>query len=115
MDSILPLHLGARKRRPIRFTRPGAFPNTHDLGPARFENLRAVGAFLISATYDGAKVTYLSLHSETGKTAKLVSPWGGSGLRVIRGSDRGQVQVVLKDDVVSFDTRADETYLITPA
>jgi hypothetical protein len=91
------------------------FPNTRNLGPARFENLRAVGAFLISATYDGAKVTHLSLHSEKGKTAKLVSPWGDSGLRVIRGSDHGQVQVALKGDVVSFDTRADETYLITPA
>jgi alpha-L-fucosidase 2 len=91
------------------------FPNTHNLGPARFENLRAVGAFLISATYDGAKVTHLSLHSEKGRTAKLVSPWGVSGLRVIRSSDHGQVQVALKADVVSFDTRADETYLITPA
>src|SRR5260370_14862300 len=33
------------------------FPNTHNLGPARFENLRAVCAFLVSATYDGHKVT----------------------------------------------------------
>ena len=91
------------------------FPNTHNLGPARFENLRAVGAFLISATYDGEKVTHFSLHSEKGETAKLVSPWGGSGLLVIRDSDHGRVQVTLKGDLVSFDTRADETYLITPA
>jgi len=91
------------------------FPNTHNLGPARFENLRAVGAFLVSATHDGGKVTHFSLYSEKGKTAKLVSPWAEQGLRVIRGSDRREVQVALKGDVAVFDTRADETYFITPA
>ena len=91
------------------------FPNTHNLGPARFENLRAVGAFLVSATFDGDRVTHLSLYSEKGKTAKLVSPWAGKGLRVLRGSDREQVQVAPKDGVVSFDTQSNETYLITPA
>jgi hypothetical protein len=44
------------------------FPNTHNLGPARFENLRAVGAFLVNATYDGNQVTHFSLYSEKGKT-----------------------------------------------
>jgi hypothetical protein len=34
---------------------------------------------------------------------------------VIRGSDHGQVQVTLKGDVASFDTQANEIYLITPA
>ena len=91
------------------------FPNTHNLGPSRFENLRAVGAFLISATFDGDKVTYFSLHSEKGSTAKFVLPWTGKGLRVIRSSDRQQMQIVLKGDMAIFDTRAGETYLITPA
>jgi len=91
------------------------FPNTRNLGPARFENLRAVGAFLVSATYDGDKVTQLSLYSQKGKTAKLVSPWAEKGLRVARGSDHRQMQAAIKDDVAIFATRADETYLITPA
>ena len=91
------------------------FPNTNNLGPARFDNLRAVGAFLVSATYDGAAVTHLSLYSEKGKTAKLVSPWAGKGLHVIRNSDHAQVQVALNDDVATFNTRAGETYQITPA
>jgi hypothetical protein len=90
------------------------FPNTHHLGPARFENLRAVGAFLVSATYDGNKVTHFSLHSEKGKTAKFVSPWVGKKLRIIRSSNQSQVQVALNDDVAIFDTRADETYQILP-
>jgi alpha-L-fucosidase 2 len=91
------------------------FPNTQNLGPARFENLRAVGAFLISATYDGKQVTHYSLHSEKGKTVNLASPWGGSGLRVTRVSDHEPVQVALEAGLVSFDTRANETYLITSA
>src|ERR1700722_16695315 len=91
------------------------FPNTHSLGPARFENLRAVGAFLVSATHDGDKVTHLSLHSEKGSTAKLASPWAGKGMRIIRRSDHGEVQARVKGNIVSFDTRADETYLIAPA
>ena len=91
------------------------FPNTHNLGPARFENLRAVGAFLVSAAYDGSKVTYCSLRSEKGKTARLVSPWTGEGLQVIQHSDRRQVQAIFTGDVASFDTRAGEEYLIAPA
>jgi hypothetical protein len=90
------------------------FPNTHNLDPARFENLRAVGAFLLRATYDGNKVTHFSLYSEKGMTAKLVSPWVGKGLLVIRSSDREHVQVALHADVATFDTRADETYQIAP-
>ncbi len=91
------------------------FPNTHNLGPARFENLRAVGAFLVSAIYDGGKVTHFSLHSEKGSTAMLVPPWAEKGLRIIRGSDRQQVQVAFKDDVAIFNTRAGESYFISPA
>jgi alpha-L-fucosidase 2 len=91
------------------------FPNTHNLGPVRFENLRAVGAFLVSATYDGDKVTRLSLHSERGRTAKLASPWTGKGLRIIRSNDHGEVHATVKSDIVNFDTRTGETYLITPA
>ena len=91
------------------------FPNTHNLGPARFDKLRAVGAFLVSATYDGGKVTHFSLYSEKGKTAKLVSPWAEKELRVIRASDRQQVQVAFKGDLAICETQADETYLITPA
>ena len=51
------------------------FPNTQGLGPARFENLRAVGAFLVSASYDGITVSQVTLFSEKGATAKLANPW----------------------------------------
>jgi hypothetical protein len=83
------------------------FPNTHNLSPARFENLRAVGAFLVSATYDGEKVTHLSLHSEKGKTVKLASPRADKGLRVVRASDHGHVQVALHGDTTVFSSDSD--------
>ena len=45
------------------------FPNTKNLGPARFQDLRAAGAFLVSAAHDGKKITHLSVLSEKGKTS----------------------------------------------
>ena len=37
------------------------FPNTRRLGAASFRNLRAVGAFLVSASYDGKAVSTAEL------------------------------------------------------
>jgi len=47
------------------------FPNTQNLGPARFENLRATGAFLVSATWDGRRVTDATVYSEKGGPLRL--------------------------------------------
>lgn len=53
------------------------FPNTDKLGPARFESLRAVGAFLVSAAYDGKNVSPVNLSSEKGAPVRLANPWPG--------------------------------------
>ena len=61
------------------------FPNTRRLGAARFENLRAVGAFLVSAGWDGRQVTDVRLFSEKGA--------GGAGAAAVAGDEsdvRGQ-------------------------
>ena len=55
-----------------------AWPKNLD---ARFETLRAEGAFLVSATWSKGKVTALSLRSEKGSPCKLDSPWS-KGVRV---------------------------------
>jgi alpha-L-fucosidase 2 len=90
------------------------FPNTINLGPARFHNLRAVGAFLISAAYDGRSVTDLSLLSEKGKEARIVPPWNGKSLRVTRLRDHQQ-QIVQPDaGVCRFSTEAGEAYQLSP-
>lgn len=90
------------------------FPNTINLGPAQFRNLRAVGAFLVSAAYDGRTVTDLSLLSEKGKEARIVSPWDEKSLRVTRLRDHQQ-QIVHPDaGVCLFNTDAGETYRLSP-
>ncbi|MFB3829813.1 MAG: hypothetical protein ACE15B_23790 [Bryobacteraceae bacterium] len=52
------------------------FPNTRNLGPARFENLRATGAFLVSASWDGGAVRDVRIFSEKGGTARVY--WNGA-------------------------------------
>ena len=43
---------------------------------ARFENLRTVGAFLVSAVMEGGKVLELEIHSEKGGTLNIQNPFG---------------------------------------
>jgi hypothetical protein len=52
------------------------FPNTQGLGPEPFRDLRAMGTFLLSASYDGKAVPDVTLFSEKGAAAKLVNPGG---------------------------------------
>lgn len=55
------------------------FPNWDKAKDAQFQNLRAVGAFLVSATLKGGEIRQVSIHSEKGGTLKIVSPWGKKG------------------------------------
>lgn len=91
------------------------FPNTINLGPARFENLRAVGAFLISAAYDGQTVKQLSILSEKGKTVRIVTPWTGKSIRVTRARDNHQVHVDVQGEVCTFSTEPGESYQLASA
>jgi hypothetical protein len=91
------------------------FPNTQGLGPARFRNLRAVGAFLLSASYDGKAISQVTLFSEKGAIAKLVNPWPKSQLKVMRARDSQPVAVSVKGEIVRFPTQASERYRIEPA
>lgn len=91
------------------------FPNTDGLGPARFQNLRAVGAFLVSAGYDGKKIADVSLLSEKGSIARLANPWPGSKLRVVRTYDQSSVEVTVRGETVEFPTTAGHGYRIDPS
>jgi len=90
------------------------FPNTHNLGPARFENLRAAGAFLVSATYNGETVTQLSLLSEKGKTARIAKPWNVSAIKVTRLSDGERVAARSEEEILVFATAPGEKYRLEP-
>ena len=84
------------------------FPNTLNLGAARFERLRCVGAFLVNAAYDGKTVTSFDVLSERGMPLRFVSPWPGQSVRVVRMRDNKQIQPIQGRDaglwVVSTDT-----------
>ena len=91
------------------------FPNTQNLGPAHFEDLRAVGAFLVSAAYDGKYVTDVTLLSEKGKDARIASPWGGKAMKIVRMRDGLQKIVQAKEGVHFFQTKSGERYLLSQA
>jgi alpha-L-fucosidase 2 len=89
------------------------FPNPRNLGPARFTNLRAVGAFLVSAAFDGEKVSQVSIVSEKGKTVRLANPWKGAPVRITRTRDDKNIPVRTENGVLTFPTDAGETYRVT--
>ena len=43
--------------------------------PARFANLRATGAFLVSSEYRDGKVRYVAIESERGRGCTVQNPW----------------------------------------
>lgn len=91
------------------------FPNTINLGPAKFQNLRAAGAFLVSATFDGKEVSAVSLLSEKGRSVRLVPPWKSQEIKVIRLSDGGDVPIRRENEILVFDTCPNEKYRVEPA
>jgi hypothetical protein len=88
------------------------FPNPRGLGPVRFQNLRAVGAFLVSASYDGKKAFDVRILSEKGSLARLANPWPGAELRVTRARDSSSVEAAMEGDVAEFSTAPGESYRI---
>ncbi len=90
------------------------FPNTTKLGTASFRDLRAAGAFLVSASWDGKQVSGVALYSEKGAPARLQSPWGRAGVQVLRAKDKQQVPTQRTGTILAFDTAAGERYLVHP-
>ena len=55
------------------------FPNWPMEKDAEFQNLRAAGAFLVSASLKGGKVEEIEILSEAGGPLKLILPWAKGG------------------------------------
>ncbi len=85
------------------------FPNWPAERDAEFHNLRAAGAFLVSAVLKDGKVKNIKIISEAGKKLNLILPWP-EGAR-LKTSD-GMVRV--KSDSISVMTRAGEELIIKP-
>ena len=91
------------------------FPNARNLGSARFEKLRAAGAFLVSAYHDGVSLVRLKIMSEKGKTLRLAPPWHGKKVRMIRAKDGKEIPYNLNNSLIVAETEAGEIYSIVPA
>lgn len=61
------------------------FPNWPFQKDAAFQDLRAVGAFLVSASLKGGKVTEVKVVSEVGGLLKIKLPWGKGGTVLVAG------------------------------
>jgi hypothetical protein len=91
------------------------FPNTLNLGPAGFENLRAVGAFLVSAAYDGTSVIRFEVFSEKGGKLLFVNPWGKKPVRITRLRDGKPIEARNQGELWNAPTTAGERYSISVA
>ena len=89
------------------------FPNTLNLGPASFQDLRAVGAFLVSAAHDGQRVVRFEVFSEKGSELRFVNPWGQNPPRVTRLHDGRLVEASNQGHFWSLPTDAGERYTIS--
>jgi len=88
------------------------FPNTNKLGTASFRDLRAVGAMLVSASWDGRQVGRVSILSEKGAVCRVVNPWPGAQVQVMLARDRSAVEAKLARGRIEFPTAAGEKYLL---
>ena len=70
-----------------------------------FENLRAAGAFLVSARMEDGKVTFVHILSEKGAVCHIKNPWEDSGVQLIRN---GKPDRILTGEKLTFQTQPNE-------
>jgi hypothetical protein len=87
------------------------FPNWPREREAAFRSLRAVGAFLVSASLRGGEVRDLTIHSEAGGECRLRNPWPGKTIAV---GDESTTTRLPAAAFVSFTTAPGHTYVLQP-
>jgi len=78
---------------------------------ARFLNIRAWGALLVSSELKGGVVKYVRIHSEKGRPCTLVNPWPGKSVDVYRGGKKAET---LKGNRFVLKTEAGATVVLGP-
>jgi len=78
---------------------------------ARFGNLRAVGAFLVSAELKGGKVGPVKIVSEQGRDCTVVNPWPGKKVVLYRAGRKAET---LEGERFTFKTARGETVELRP-
>ena len=95
------------------------FPNWYADKDAKFANLRAKGAFTVSAEYDGTaqEAKNVTITSEAGEDMTLVVPWEeGATVKDSEGNivetTKGEVENWPDEKTITFATTAGETYTV---
>lgn len=78
---------------------------------ARFGNLRAEGAFLISSEMIKGKVSFVSIYSEKGGTARLQNPWSKETIKLIRKNGKYKK---IKGEIIPIDLKKNEIVILRP-
>lgn len=91
------------------------FPNTTNLGRASFRQLRAAGAFLVDASWDGKTVSGVIIRSEKGAAARVANPWGPGRAQVVLLPTGAAVRHTEKGGVLEFATRSGAAYAVKRA
>jgi hypothetical protein len=85
------------------------FPNWPLKKNAEFHNLRAAGAFLVSATLKDGKIMIVEIISEAGAPLKILLPWAKGGtMKNARGKS------VFRSSLVEVNTEKGERITFTP-
>jgi hypothetical protein len=79
------------------------FPNWPAGEDAAFQDLRAVGAFLVSASFAGGQVQWIRVTAEVGGPLNVINPWAG---RV--EISRDGVEEVIGGEILGIETRSGE-------
>jgi hypothetical protein len=83
------------------------FPDWPKDKDARFDKLRAYGAFLVSAEMKGGAVQNVRIVSERGQLCTLRNPWPGKKVRLTRNGNPAEE---LAGDLVKFTTGIGEVF-----
>ena len=85
------------------------FPVWNLTRDARFVNLRARGAFLVSAEVSGGIIHPITITSEKGLPVSIMNPWPGRELVMDDGRER-MLPVTRRGEVYTFSTKAGHSY-----
>ena len=87
------------------------FPNWEPERDAYFVNLRAYGAFLVTAATEGGEVQFVFVESERGRPVRLENPWPGTIVAIDRNRSREQI---CSDDEFVLESEAGDALLFYP-
>jgi hypothetical protein len=85
------------------------FPCWNKKSDASFTNLRADGAFLVSAELKDEEISSIKIQSLKGRVCNVES---GNIKSVVRQSDNKEIEFKRNGNIISFETEENETYLL---